>query len=101
MHALADKVHTQTRSAMHTVIRTPYHGHIIQLCATATCTLLASACIEPSLHLFLETFYGDLFLFFFDCSNILCSTISPAHAPAVMIIASLHVRIHGQLKWHL
>ena len=27
---LADKVHKQLRSAMHTVICTPYHGHIIQ-----------------------------------------------------------------------
>ena len=32
-----------------------------------------------------------------------CSTIiiSPTHAPTVMIIASLHGRIQGQLKWHL
>ena len=30
MNALADQVHKQEVSCMHTVICTPYHGHIIQ-----------------------------------------------------------------------
>ena len=57
------------------------YGVHITVWHSCLCTLSASAFIDSSLHqldFFLEIFYGDLFLFFFD--NAL-KISSPAHAP--------------------
>ena len=77
----------------------PCYGVHITVCVARLVFVLCQpmhSCIEPSLHgldFFLEIFYGELFLFFFDNNLLLRGT---AHIIAVDA-SSAHVSIDD---WH-